>query len=210
VYGDANPTLTYGIAGYVNSENATSAGLTGTPTISTTATAASNVNTYTITSAANNLAAANYEFAYTNGTLTVGTATNDLIGVFAGVHYKDATGKPTYSKNWPGAVTGATEIVAYVYDDPENIYEVQVEAGGTGYVQNAIGAQADLVAGTVNAVTGQSTMALEATIEAAAAQGQFRIIGFGPDGLYDATLNPFPTIMVQIAQHQFVANKTAI
>jgi hypothetical protein len=171
----------------------------------------SRANAYTI--AANYNTAIGYGDAVildTNGTLTVGTATNDLIGVFAGVHYKDATGKPTYSKNWPGAVTGATEIVAYVYDDPENIYEVQVEAGGTGYVQTALGAQADLVAGTVNAVTGQSTMALEATIEAAAAQGQFRIIGFGPDGLYDATLNPFPTIMVQIAQHQFVANKTAI
>jgi hypothetical protein len=71
VYGDANPTLTYGITGYVNSENATSAGLTGTPTISTTATAASNVNTYTITSAANNLAAANYQFTYVAGTLTI-------------------------------------------------------------------------------------------------------------------------------------------
>jgi phosphotransferase system IIA component len=71
VYGDANPTLTYVIAGYVNSENATSAGITGTPTISTTATAASNVNSYTITSAANDLAAANYQFSYVDGTLTV-------------------------------------------------------------------------------------------------------------------------------------------
>jgi autotransporter-associated beta strand protein len=71
VYGDANPALSHTITGYVNSQDATSAGITGAPTISTTATAASNVNTYTITSAANNLAAANYEFTYTNGTLTV-------------------------------------------------------------------------------------------------------------------------------------------
>lgn len=146
----------------------------------------------------------------TNGTLTVGTATNDLLGVFAGVHYKDATGKPVFSKSWPGAVTGATEIVAYVYDDPENVFEAQVEAGGSALVQTAIGAQTDLVAGTPNAVTGQSTMALEATIEAAGAQGQFRIVGFGADGVYDATTNPFPTVLVQIAQHQFVANKVAI
>src|SRR5690348_15564085 len=83
----------------------------------------------------------------TNGTITVGTATNDLIGVFAGVQYKDATGKPTYSKRWPGAVTGATEIIAWVYDDPANVYEAQVEAGGTAFVQTAIGAQTDMVAG---------------------------------------------------------------
>ncbi|MBP7272557.1 MAG: hypothetical protein KA974_01875 [Saprospiraceae bacterium] len=146
----------------------------------------------------------------TNGTITVGTATNDLIGVFAGVQYKDSTGKPTYSKRWPGAVSGATEIVAWVYDDALNVFEVQVETGGSGYVQAAIGAQADLVAGVPNAVTGQSTMALEATIDAAGAQGQFRIIGFGSDGVYDATLNPFPTILVQIAQHQFVSNKVGI
>lgn len=146
----------------------------------------------------------------TNGSLTVGTATNDLIGVFAGVEYKDATGKPVISKNWPGAVTGATDIVAWVYDDPLNVFEVQVASGGTGYVQTAIGTQADLVAGTVNATTGQSTMALSATLEAAGAQGQFRIIGFGPAGVYDATLNPFPTILVQIAQHQYVSNKVAI
>lgn len=146
----------------------------------------------------------------TNGTLTVGTATNDLIGVFAGVEYVDAEGKPVVSKRWPGAVSGATNIVAWVYDDPANIYEVQVAANGTGYVQTAIGTQADLVAGTPSATTGQSAQALSATLEAAAAQGQFRIIGFGPDGVYDATTNPFPTVLVQIAQHQFVANKTAI
>lgn len=146
----------------------------------------------------------------TNGTLTVGTATNDIIGIFAGVQYRDSTGKPTFSKNWPGAVSGATEIVAWVYDDPATVFEVQAEAGGTGYVQAAIGAQADLVAGAPNSLTGQSTMALEATIEAAGAQGQFRIVGFGNDGVYDASLNTFPTILVQIAQHQYVANKVAI
>jgi hypothetical protein len=71
VYGDNNPSLTYVIAGYVNSQDATSAGITGTPTISTTATASSNVTTYAITSAANDLAAANYQFSYVDGTLTV-------------------------------------------------------------------------------------------------------------------------------------------
>ena len=36
------------------------------------------------------------------------------------------------------------------------------------------------------------------------------ISGFGNDGPYDATTNPFPTVLVQIAQHQYVANKVAI
>lgn len=146
----------------------------------------------------------------TDGTITVGTATNDIIGVFAGVQYNDSTGKPTYSKSWPGAVSGATNIIAWVYDDPDNVFEVQVAASGTGYVQAAIGDQADLVAGTVNSLTGQSAQALSATLEGAGAQGQFRIIAFGTDGVYDATLNPFPTVLVQIAQHEYRANKVAV
>jgi autotransporter-associated beta strand protein len=68
-YGDANPSLTYTITGYKNSE--TSSVLTGAPTISTAATTGSNVGSYTITSAANNLAATNYQFSYVNGSLTI-------------------------------------------------------------------------------------------------------------------------------------------
>lgn len=146
----------------------------------------------------------------TNGTITVGAANADLLGTFAGVEYKDATGKPVISKRWPGAVAGATDIVAWVYDDPANVYEVQVAASGTGYVQAAIGDQADLVAGTPSAVTGMSAQALSATLAGAAAQAQFRIIGFGPDGIYNATTNTFPTVLVQIARHQFVSSKVAI
>lgn len=146
----------------------------------------------------------------TNGTITVGAADADLAGVFAGVHYVDAAGKPVYAKRWPGAVSGATNIVAYVYDDPDNVYEAQFAASASGAVQAAIGDQTDLVAGTPNATTGMSAQALNATLKGAGAQGQFRIVGFGPDGVYHATTNPFPTALVKIARHQFVSNKVAV
>ncbi len=145
----------------------------------------------------------------TDGTLNIATAGADIIGIFAGCQYTDASGKPTFSKNWPAGTT-ATNIIAYVYDDPTNVFEVQVGSGGTGYVQTAIGAQANAVFAAPNATTGQSTSYLNATLIAASSQGQFRIEGFGSDGLYDATLNPFPTVLVSIAQHQYIANKTAI
>jgi hypothetical protein len=145
----------------------------------------------------------------TDGTITVGTANADTIGTFAGCEYVDGGGKPNESKNWPASQV-ATNIIAYVYDDPANIFEAQVASGGTGYVQAAIGDQADLVAGTVNTVTGYSAQALNATLKGAGNQGQFRIIGFGPDGLYDATNNPFPTVLVVNIRHQYQAVKTAI
>jgi len=170
----------------------------------------SRANTYTIASAYGSaIGYGDPVLLNTDGTLNIGTAGVDIIGIFAGVQYRDATGKPTFAKNWPAGQV-ATDVVAYVYDDADNVYEAQVAASATTYVQTAIGAQANAVFNAPNATTGQSTSSLNATLIAASSQGQFRIIGFGPDGIYDATLNPFPTVLVQIAQHQYVANKTAI
>lgn len=174
------------------------------------ATGQSRANAYTLSASAAAMGYGDPVALDTNGLLIPATAGNDIIGIFAGVQYNNATGKPNFSKNWPGSTAGATGIVAYVYDDPENTFEVQVGASGTGYVQTAVGAQANVVMGTPNAVTGQSTSALNATLIAASSQGQFRIVGFGANGPYDATTNPFPEVLVQIAQHQYVANKVAI
>ena len=145
----------------------------------------------------------------TNGTITAGVAGSDIIGTFAGCEYIDVNGKPTVSPNWPAGQV-ATNIKAYVYDDADNLFEVQVGAGGSGYDQTVIGAQANIVMGTPNSLTGASTSYLNATPIAAGSQGQFRIVGFGADGPYDATNNPFPTVLVKIAQHQFIANKVGI
>ena len=70
VYGTVNPALTDAITGYVNGENAVTAGITGSASLSTTATQYSSVagGPYAITAAANNLASANgnYTFTYAN------------------------------------------------------------------------------------------------------------------------------------------------
>lgn len=187
--------------------------LTATPfgvAVRNNATGQSRANLYTInTGYAANIGYGDAVLLNTDGTLNIATAGADILGIFAGCEYIDATGKPTVSKNWVTGTAG-TQIKAYVYDDADNLFEVQVAASGTGYVQTAVGAQANLVFNAPNATTGNSTAALNATLIAAASQGQFRIIGFGADGIYDATTNPFPTVLVKIAQHQFIANKTAI
>ncbi len=71
-YGTANPTFTPSYSGFVNGD--TQSVLSGTPSLTTTATPSSAAGTYTITSAAGTLSAANYSFTYVNGTLTVGQA----------------------------------------------------------------------------------------------------------------------------------------
>ena len=76
VYGAANPAFTPTYSGFVNGD--TSAVLTGSPSLTTTATAASPVGSYTITAAAGTLSAANYSFTFVNGTLTITKATSVL------------------------------------------------------------------------------------------------------------------------------------
>jgi hypothetical protein len=68
-FGQANPTLTFAITGFVNGD--AQSVVTGAPTLSTTATTGSTAGTYPITVAAGTLAAANYTFKFVNGTLTV-------------------------------------------------------------------------------------------------------------------------------------------
>ncbi len=68
-YGAANPALTYTVTGFVNGD--TSAVVSGTATLTTTATKTSVPGVYPITFATQNLVAANYTFAYLSGTLTV-------------------------------------------------------------------------------------------------------------------------------------------
>jgi len=68
-YGAANPTLTVTLTGFVNSE--TSAVVSGSAALSTTATATSTVSDYAITAAIGSLSATNYDFGFAPGTLTI-------------------------------------------------------------------------------------------------------------------------------------------
>lgn len=72
----ANPALTYSITGYVNGD--TAAVVTGTPVLTTTATANSPAGSYPITVTQGTLSAANYTFAFVPGTLTVSAASFTL------------------------------------------------------------------------------------------------------------------------------------
>jgi hypothetical protein len=76
VYGTANPAFSPSYSGFVNGD--TSAVLTGSPSLTTTATAASPAGSYIITAAAGTLSTANYSFVFVNGTLTITKATSSL------------------------------------------------------------------------------------------------------------------------------------
>jgi len=69
-YGASIPTLTYTVTGLAATDTLATA-LTGTPSITTTATSASIPSTYPITASAGTATAANYTLAFGTGTLTI-------------------------------------------------------------------------------------------------------------------------------------------
>lgn len=147
----------------------------------------------------------------TTGLLAIAANGADMIGAFAGVEYTDANGRRQFSKRWI-ASTAATEIIAYVYDDPEIVYEAQVNGSAA---QTAVGDQANfsavagLLVGSGNNTTQLSTMALDSTLAGAGAQGMLRIIDKSP-AIGNDWGDSFTILRVTIARHQFVSNKVAI
>ena len=69
--GDANPPFTYGISGFQNGENATSAGVTDAPNLGCAADTNSPPGNYPITNDASPMAAPNYSFTAVAGSLKV-------------------------------------------------------------------------------------------------------------------------------------------
>lgn len=134
-------------------------------------------NKYTITSGlAENIFTGDLCILTADGVITPHTATEtNNIGVFAGVSYTASDGEYVYSKYWPSG-TVATDIVAYVYDDPYIVYRIQ--SAGTP-AQTDVGACADVVAGTGSTTTGQSGFNLNGTMGASTAT--CKIIGLWED-----------------------------
>jgi hypothetical protein len=142
IYGAANPTFTYTATGFVNGE--TTAVLSGSPSLTTTATTNSAVGGYTITAATGGLGAANYTFSFTNGTLTV----NPLAVVLTGSRAYDGT---------TNAAFGILSVANVVNGDP-----VSVASGTGGLADKSAGVQSltsfgDLALG--NNLAGNYTLA---------------------------------------------------
>ncbi len=75
VYGQANPAFGANYAGFCNGETLATSGVTGNPSLTTTATATSPVpGPYPITAAIGTLAAANYSFGFVGGELLINKA----------------------------------------------------------------------------------------------------------------------------------------
>jgi hypothetical protein len=88
------------------------------------------------------------------------------VGVFLGCTYTNpSTNQKINAQYFPGG-TAASDIQAYVSDDPDTLFKVAVVSSGTtisGVTQVAVGLNAALVDNTGSTVTGDSKVAISAT-----------------------------------------------
>jgi hypothetical protein len=112
------------------------------------------------------------------------------IGVFVGCQYINAQGQVINSQYYPSGTTGV--VTAFVVTDPNVVFQAQLDGSGA---QAVLGANTFLAAvqstSTGSTQTGNSTVALDATVQTAAAA--FRIVGFasGPGDAFTDVLVKF-------------------
>lgn len=145
-----------------------------------------------------------------DGTRSGTTDGISLLGIFAGCQYLDASGKPTISPFWPSGTTG-TEIVAWVYDDPETLFDVQYTnpgTPGTTTVQTAVGEECDW---TVASPGGSTRTGLSSTELGViqATSGQFQITGFAYN-INDSLTDAYVVATVRINEHHYKAAVNSI
>lgn len=146
-----------------------------------------------------------------NGDRTGGTAANTpILGIFAGVEYYDSLGKPTISPFWPTG-TAATNIVAYVYDDPETLFDVQLKNPNyaTPAPNNSVQTEVGETFGWIptNSTSGGSTstgLSLASLTDASSGTAMFQVTRFA-NNIADSLTDQYIVTTVRINTHQYKA-----
>jgi hypothetical protein len=123
----------------------------------------------------------------TGGTLskvsTTATAT-DAVGIFLGCQFTNPSTKQLLQQQYYPASTVASDIQAFVLDDPDALFKVAVTAAGTstmsGVTQAAIGQNTALILTAGSTTTGDSNASVSATTGAGTAV-PMRIVGGIPE-----------------------------
>lgn len=158
---------------------------------------------YTIASAyAANIFPGDAVTRVTGGTIERAAADGAVIGICAGVNYIDSNGTPQWGY-WPTgtAVKAGTEAEILIYDDPDEIFVVQVD--GTGALTD-VGALTDTVLGTGSALFNRSKDEVNATT--ATTIKVWRVVGKyeSPENAWGANVD----VLVKAYMHQHGTDDT--
>jgi len=137
------------------------------------------------------------------GTILVAAAGDEILGVFRGCSFTNSDGETVFSSHFPTG-TVSSDIVAFVEDDPDAVFEVQC-AGSLA--QTDVGLNADISYTTGSVKTGMS--ALEVSATTAATSAQLRIMGFSGDPSNNELGSANVNAIVTINEH-FYRDKTGV
>ena len=140
-------------------------------------------------------------------TETTAAPTTGFAGVFMGCTFvSSVTGQPTFSQAWISgtAVASNTYIVAYVCEDPDQLFQVCGVSGTTvvsttsGFTYTDVGLNVLMVANTLNTTTKDSRYAVDIASGAVTATYPLRVIDVVPDTAftYSGTVY-YPEIIVK-------------
>ncbi|MDP6583171.1 MAG: hypothetical protein QF535_00850 [Anaerolineales bacterium] len=117
--------------------------------------------------------------AAATGYITVGGAGDTLIGSLNSIFYTDATtSKPTWANNLAGSNT-ATDIVAFVADDPYERFEIQSDNSGAS-AQTDVFMNYDVLYAAGDSANYVSGVELDDSTTSTAS-GQLKVIGVSKD-----------------------------
>ncbi len=136
-----------------------------------------------------------------DGTVEVATAGDASCGVFMGCFYTDpTTSKPTFRNHFPASLSPG-DAIAFVADDPDQLFIAQQDSDGSNLVAADLNLNADLVFGTGSTTTGMSGVEIDSSTKNTTAALQVRLIDFYDTPSNDATANN-SVLVVKINNHQ--------
>jgi hypothetical protein len=123
----------------------------------------------------------------TGGTLSRVSTTDsatDAVGIFMGCQFTNPTTKQLLQQQYYPASTVASDILAFVCDDPDTYFKVAVLSNSTtigGMTQTDIGNNVAILATTGSTTTGDSKEGVSATTSASVTTLPFRVIAGVPE-----------------------------
>ena len=144
----------------------------------------------------------------TAGNIDRHTANNSaaVIGVFNGCFYTDpTTSKPTFRNSYPGSIV-ASDITAFVVDDPDAVFLLDADAAFTraDLYQNY-----SVTTGSGNTTTGISEVQLDVSVSGTNASFVIQAIDISQDPDNSDTTTANANVLVRINKH-FYRNGTGV
>ena len=144
----------------------------------------------------------------TAGNIDRHTANNSaaVIGVFNGCFYTDpTTSKPTFRNSYPGSIV-ASDITAFVIDDPDAVFLMDADAAFTraDLYQNY-----SVTTGGGNTTTGISEVQLDVSVSGTNASFVIQAIDISQDPDNSDTTSANANVLVRINKH-FYRNGTGV